>query len=176
MGTDMRTLRAVACALMLSITASACTSAPEASLSPAESPLTTPLSEAGAEASLESSPQPLEPEAGKAALSGVLYTFTGNGPIPGTVFYLTPALGEEEPRPPLVLTGPHAEAGEIAGVSDTRGRFALNNIPPGNYYLVVWAPYNWILATKSDTDMDPLLITLEPDQRLDLGLVFLSWP
>lgn len=114
------------------------------------------------------------PELGKASVSGLLYSFTGKGPIPGTLFYLTPV--REIGNPPNVLVGPHSDQGDVRGVSDSEGRFILNNVPPGNYYLVVWAPYNWILAVESETDATPRLITLKPNQRLSLGIIYLSWP
>jgi hypothetical protein len=79
-------------------------------------------------------------------------------------------------EPPAVLVGAHAEQGDILGFTDETGEFALSDIPPGNYYLAVWAPYNWILVPESSTDSTPRLITLEPDERLNLGVVYLSWP
>jgi hypothetical protein len=116
------------------------------------------------------------PEEGQASISGVLYTFSGNGPIPGTIFYLTPARGETNQEPPAVFVGPREEEGDVQGMSDPKGQIALNNVPPGNYYLVVWAPYNWIMAVESDTDPTFRLITLEPDQRETLGMIYLAWP
>lgn len=121
-----------------------------------------------------SSQDPPEPGSGKAAISGVLYTFTGKGPIPGTLFYLTPA--GDQSTPPPALMGIREENKDVSGQSDTQGRIVLNNIPPGRYYLAVWAPYNWIIAVESDTNPTPRLIVLEPDQRLNLGVIYLSWP
>ena len=116
------------------------------------------------------------PEEGKASVTGVLYTFSGHGPIPKTVFYLTPAVGKEKRNPPSIFVGPRKEHGDIQGMSDAQGRIFLNNIPPGNYYLAVWAPYNWILAVESESDPTPRLIVLEPNQRANLGIIYLSWP
>lgn len=115
------------------------------------------------------------PEEGKAAISGVLYTFSGHGPIPGTAFYLTPALGETD-RPPQVLTGPNEDQGDVQGQSGPQGQVALNQIPPDSYYLAVWAPYAWILAVESEDDQTPRLITLEPNEREDLGTIYVAWP
>jgi hypothetical protein len=111
-----------------------------------------------------------------ASIGGILYTFSGQGPIPGTLFYLTPGRGEAQSDPPTVLTGPHEEDGDVAGISGDDGWIALDNIPPGNYYLVVWAPYNWIIAGMSDTDLTPRLITVEPDQQLNLETIYVAWP
>jgi len=119
--------------------------------------------------------EPPAPAAGKASLTGILYSYSGHAPIPETIFYLTPAVGETKQHPPLVFVGPREEQGDIQGISDTEGQIFLNDIPPGNYFLAVWAPYNWILAAESDTDPTPRLIVLEPDQREDLGTVYVSW-
>lgn len=117
---------------------------------------------------------PPTPQPGKAAISGVLYTFTGKGPIPGTAFYLVPAVQSNSIRPPFVLTGPRV--GDPQGRSDVYGRIILNNINPGSYYLAVWAPYNWIFAVNSDIDLSLRLIVLEPNQRLNLGIIYVPWP
>ena len=173
---DVRLICLFLC-LLVGSTLVACSSSPTTEPSPttisplAQSPLPTPASDMEAP-TLE---VPL-PESGKASVGGVLYTYTGHGPIPGTTFYLTLARGDAEPRPPAVFTGPEAEAGDILGTSDEGGWISLNNIPPGKYYLAVWAPYNWIIADESDVDRTPRLITLEADQQLDLGRIYLSWP
>lgn len=119
-------------------------------------------------------PDPPIPQPGKASISGLLYSFTGAGPIPGTLYYLTPA--KEQGSPPVILVGPREDEGDIRGVSGDQGQIVLNNIPPGSYYLVVWAPYNWILAVESELNMTPRLITLKPNQRLNLGIVYVPWP
>jgi hypothetical protein len=117
---------------------------------------------------------PPAPEPGKASISGVLYTFTGKGPIPQTAFYLVPALGESSPYPPLILLGPRSE--DPQGRSDIRGRIVVNNIQPGTYYLAVWAPYGWILAVQSETESSFLVLNLKPNQRLNLGIIYVPWP
>jgi len=117
---------------------------------------------------------PPVPEPGKASISGVLYTLTGKGPIPGTVFYLVPVTREGSTYLPLVLTGPRAE--DPQGHSDDQGKIILNNIPPGSYYLTVWAPYSWIFAVQSDVDKSFLVLNLKPNQRLNLGIIYVPWP
>lgn len=141
---------------------------------PGQSPLPTPGT--GDSVPPEVPNEVPEPEPGQGAISGVLYTFTGQGPIPGTLFYLTPGRGESNQDVPMVLVGPQEEQGDVSGTSDDKGWIALSDIPPGNYYLVVWAPYNWILASESEVDDTPRLISLEPDQQLNLGVVYVSWP
>jgi hypothetical protein len=116
------------------------------------------------------------PEAGKASLSGVLYSYVLSRAIPGTVFYLTkPVVADGQALLPVLL-GPRKEMGDVQGLSDPSGRFVLNNIPPGDYYLLVWAPYNWVLAETSSETRFPLLVRLVADRAQDLGTVFFPWP
>lgn len=116
------------------------------------------------------------PQSGKAAVSGMLFSFTISQVLPETAFYLTPAVGPEHRDVPPLLTGPDPEKGDLSAASDAQGAFRLNDIPPGNYFLVVWAPYNWSVAVTSVTGATPLLIELGPDERLPLGVVYVSWP
>jgi hypothetical protein len=115
-------------------------------------------------------------ESGLASLGGTLVTIYGDGPIPGTVFYLTRAIDDNGARPPSVLSGYHADRGDVRGTSGDHGELVLDAVPPGRYYLAVWAPYNWILAVESETDDTPRLIEVEAGQRLDLGRVDVPWP
>jgi len=119
---------------------------------------------------------PAPKEEGLASAGGTLYTIYGNAPIPGTAFYLTPAVGEEQDRPPSMLTGSHTEAGDIRGVSGPNGEIALDAIPPGRYFLVVWAPYNWIVAVESETEDDPRLLEFTAGEEVDLDRVHVPWP
>jgi hypothetical protein len=141
----------------------------------AQSPLATPDSEVAA-IPLEVPPDVPVPEAGKAAISGVLYSIAGQSPIPGTLFYLTPGRGESQQDPPTVLAGPREENGDIRGTSDAKGWVSLSNVPSGNYYLVMWAPLDWLIALESEDDQTPRLIALEPDEQLNLELIHMTWP
>ncbi len=116
--------------------------------------------------------EPPVPAPGKASLIGILYSFTGKGPIPNTVFYLI----KNDRGLPSILVGPRETAGDIRGISDQNGRIVVNNIPPGNYYLAVWAPYNWIFAVRSERDINPILIKLSPNERLNMGIIYVPWP
>ena len=121
-------------------------------------------------------PAPPKPEAGKASLSGVLYSYVLSRTIPGTVFYLTtPVIIDGEAMLPILL-GPKKEMGDVQGVSDQSGGFVVNNIPPGDYYLLVWAPYNWVLAETSSETHSPLLVRLVADRAEDLGTILFPWP
>jgi len=116
---------------------------------------------------------PPVPDPGMASISGVLYTLTGKGVIPETAFYLI-RVDEINPRLPMILTGPRV--GDPQGRSDAYGIIVLRNVPPGSYYLAVWAPYNWVIAIESGNNRVPRLIVIKPNQRLNLGIIYLQWP
>ena len=113
---------------------------------------------------------------GMAALGGVLYSYTVASTIPGTAIYLTHAIGDNKNQPPTVLVGPQESRGDIAATTDENGYFLFNNIKPGNYFLVVWAPLSWSMVEISENDQKPKLIELNPDQQLNLGAALVSWP
>lgn len=117
------------------------------------------------------------PEAGKASLSGLLYSYPLTQVIPGTQFYLTPALAfGDKLVPPSLYSGPKVAAGDVNGFSDLYGRFSFNNVPPGNYFLVVWTVYDWLLAQKTREDKTPMLIQLKAGDQLNLERLFVQWP
>jgi len=116
------------------------------------------------------------PQGGLASLSGALYSYTIQKIIPETMFYLTPAGGENRDSLPPFIAGPRRENGDITGRSDLYGNFAFDDIPPGSYFLIVSAPYNWCPAERSPSDGAALLIRLAAGDRLALGVVYISWP
>lgn len=136
------------------------------------SPLVT-LSPVG-ESNFANSCEAPSPPPGQSSICGVLYSTYMDPPIiPKTAFYFMRAA---EAGLPTILTGPDVERGDIIGVSDESGRILANNVPPGNYYILVWAPYNWILAVQSPNDLTPRLFALEPDKQHILGIIYVSWP
>ena len=117
------------------------------------------------------------PQEGMASLSGVLYSPGINRIIPGTQFYLTPAIEDNgQLYIPTMFVGPQLDKGDVAGISNEKGQIMLDNIPPGNYYMPVWAIYNWPLAFGAKDDKLPLMITLKAGEQRDLGLLYVEWP
>jgi len=116
------------------------------------------------------------PEKGLASVAGILYSYTEGVIIPDTLFYMTPATGENKDSVPTFLSGPKKEEGDFSGWSDANGLFILNNVVPGNYYIVVWAPFDWIIGVKPDNTDTLLLLVLESDNQSNLGVVNFPWP
>ncbi len=117
-----------------------------------------------------------EPEVNKGSISGVIFSFTTNLILAKTMFYLTPAMGPDDSSVPPALFGPQVKTGDIVGLTDDRGIFNINNIPPGKYFLIVEAPMNWTIGLVSSEDPEPRLLTIESGQEYPLGIVFVSWP
>jgi hypothetical protein len=116
------------------------------------------------------------PDPGMASLSGALFSYTIGKVIPDTMFYLTPAAGENHDSMPSNLTGPQTERGDIASRSDIYGNFQLTAVPPGSYFLIVSAPYNWCPAETAPDNPAPRLIRPAAGDRLALGVIYVSWP
>lgn len=119
---------------------------------------------------------PPETDAGKALLFGVLYSYTVNMVIPGTAVYLTPAIGENNDRVPPTLVGPQESRGDFVTTTDINGLILFNNVTPGNYYLIVWAPLNWTIVETSEVGQVPKIISVNADERIDIGIAYVSWP
>jgi hypothetical protein len=157
---------------------------PESPLAQPESPLVLPPFEIGRPIDdfalitrVAAEQTPPAPKPGRASISGVLYSYSTSAVIPGTAFYLTPAIESEGTyTPPTLYSGPKEANGDVGSFSDDYGRFAIDDVPPGVYYLAVFAPYDWILAFESQDARMPLQIQLEEGEQLDLELLWLSWP
>jgi hypothetical protein len=112
-------------------------------------------------------------DSGLGSIRGGVYQKSQRAVLSDMLIYLTPAQGNNKDLPPPVLAGPLKEKGDIAGKTDENGCFYFNNIPPGNYFLVVAFGYDYDIAVKSLEDTTPLLIHLEPNQQLSLGVVII---
>ena len=118
----------------------------------------------------------LETDPGTASISGLVYSYTVYRVLPKTLFYLTPAVGENANIVPPLLIGPEEDNGDIKSETNELGQIYLNDIPPGNYYIVVWAPLNWSIVEYSPTEQTPRLIELKEGDRQALGILYVSWP
>lgn len=157
---------------------------PESPLEQPESPLTVaatpvpdwPRSEEAALAVAEQTTPPV-PQEGAGSIGGVIYSYGIREAVPGTQFYLTPADEVDgEFVPPEIYFGPRPEMGDVVGQTSMTGQIQLDNVPPGNYYLMLWTVYNWLSVYPSRENSAPLLITVEPGDQLDLGLLYVNWP
>ncbi len=116
------------------------------------------------------------PAEGRASISGVVYSYSVHQVAPKTMFYLTPAVGDDRRMIPPILMGPIASNGDVVGYTDERGQFALNDVLPGNYYLIVSASTDWLPGHKGPDQSDLLFIELKPGDQVALGVVYADWP
>lgn len=111
---------------------------------------------------------------GKSSVCGVLHsTHMKPANIPLTTFYFIPA---KDDGLPLILTNPMEIEGSVFGISDSAGMIFLNDISPGKYYLIVWAPYNWIAAVDSPSEEKPRVFHIELGKHHDFGIIYVPWP
>ncbi|MCC6457420.1 MAG: hypothetical protein IT328_20865 [Caldilineaceae bacterium] len=154
---------------------------PESPLLQPESPLTTapaspPQTEEDAIALAAETAAP-EPAEGFGSLSAVLWSHGIKQAIFGTQFYLTPADEVDgEFVPPEIYFGPQPENGDVGSKTNLIGQVQLDNIPPGHYYMLVWTVYNWLSVFQSPDSTEPLLITIEEGDQLELGVLYSNWP
>lgn len=118
-----------------------------------------------------------KPKSGTASISGILFSTSEKRVIPGTVFYLTPAIKENgQIFAPSVFTGPNLDHGDVSGTSDELGQFMLTDIPPGDYFLAVWTVYDWLLITDQKQSDLAVMYTLKANEQRNLELIQLAWP
>lgn len=148
------------------------------SSSPLSSPIEPPsvLSSPVESSTPQATPTFPSPAAGKAAIRGALIVNATQRPLPETQFYLIPGVGEQADQLPPVLAGP--QENDLWNYTNKQGWFALTEIPPGSYYLAIWAPLNWVILPEDDgaNANTPLLLKLKPGQTLDLGTRIIDWP
>lgn len=112
------------------------------------------------------------PQAGTASISGLIYVPSRKSVVKNTLIYLVPAEGENKDIVPGILIGDGMQTrGDVISRTDDQGVFYIDNIPPGNYFLVVSFQNNIILTAISETDLNPRLLKLEADTATPLGLI-----
>jgi hypothetical protein len=164
----------------------ACTPAPTPTIAPPiDSPLNSPIGAAPAPApalsglalaeSLAPKTAP-KPDAGKASISGLMFSIRNLAPVPGTPIYMTKGIGKNNRQLSPVLVGPDPTVGDIVLRSDDQGRFELNNIEPGNYYLIMFPPNDIVPLEIGMTERAPKLVEVSADQQLALGVLYVVWP
>jgi hypothetical protein len=115
------------------------------------------------------------PASGKAVVRGGLFSSTTDMAVAETSVYLVRGIGPQRDEMPPVWSGP--ADGDIHGRTDKLGWFVINDVPPGVYYVTVWAPLDWVvLEDYKDSVRQPLALKAQADQVLDLGFMVISWP
>ncbi|MGC8880007.1 MAG: hypothetical protein ACP5R2_12370 [Anaerolineae bacterium] len=132
-----------------------------------DSPLTT-----GTPYPTPSAPTPLP---GRAAVRGGIISRLTGMPIADTSVYLIRGVGPNRDEMPPVWPGP--VEGDVRGRTDMQGWFVFKDVPPGIYYMAVWAPLDYVVVERRENGLNkPLSLNVQADQILDLGLMAIYWP
>ena len=102
---------------------------------------------------------------------GIISRLTGM-PIADTSVYLVRGVGPNRDEMPPLWPGP--VEGDLRGRTDIHGWFVFENVPPGVYYMTVWAPLDYVVIEEGFNR--PLSLNVQADQILDLGLMAIYWP
>lgn len=109
------------------------------------------------------------------SVCGTLLSQTTGRPVSETIILLMRGrqAGEEAP---IMISGANLDVGDLSSTSAADGSFYFEDVPPGTYYLAVWAPYDWLLVPGLDGDRLPRRIVVKTGASLSLGVVSLQWP
>jgi len=123
--------------------------------------------------SLSAPAEALPTQAGFASISGLLYAYDISQILVNTDFWLFPAVtvGDQKVPPPIITNGDPA-AGDIYGRTDASGAFYLDNVPAGDYYLLINYPDHTVIGQASPTPNAYLLITVAPGDRIAYGVIY----
>jgi len=115
-------------------------------------------------------PSPLvTPQAGQGVVVGSLIDQRTSQAAVKTILYLEPSLNHDAP---LILYGP-LNGQPTANSTDTGG-FVFENVPPGEYILVLYSPVDILYARQPDETA--LLVQVQAGQVTDLGRVVTDVP
>jgi hypothetical protein len=117
-----------------------------------------------------------QPTNGRGSISGIVYSERLGRGVGGTGLYLTKGVGKENRQISPLIVGPQREQGDIVFRTDAEGRFELNDIPPGPYFMVMMPPDGWVVVETTREGGIPQLVDVKADQGLPLGLLYVLWP
>lgn len=166
-----------------------CQAAPESTPTPGDTPesgAATPAADAFVSPLVFDSPIPTAttayptptaptPAQGKGVVRGGFFSTTTDMAVAETSVYLVRGVGPERDEMPPVWPGP--VEGDVKGRTDKQGWFVISDVPPGVYYVAIWAPLDWfILDEYRDGMRQPTALDVHADQVVDLGYMVVSWP
>lgn len=112
------------------------------------------------------------PIEGFASISGLIYVPGSKFIVKDTLIYLVMAEGENKDMMPGILIGSGLKTrGDIISRTDDNGNFFIDNIPPGNYFLIISFTNNIIIASNSSEDLEPRLFKFLKNESYPLGLI-----
>ncbi|HUN23511.1 MAG TPA: hypothetical protein PK299_10315 [Anaerolineales bacterium] len=83
------------------------------------------------------------------------------------------AANEDGVPPFTLLVDPGSDTSIINAKTDETATFILLNVPVGRYYLVYWTPFGWKMIFDGE---QPMIIELDNDESINLGIIRIDWP
>ncbi len=116
-----------------------------------------------------------QPASGKASISGLLYAYNISVPLSKIQFVFMPAVEVEGKLiPPPILTYGDEANGDVNGFTDADGAFYLDDIAPGNYFLIINYPDHSVIAVRSNFTSEYRLFEFEADTAYPLGVILIA--
>lgn len=113
---------------------------------------------------------PPEPDKSLGSLSGLIIDSNLNSLLNYMNICLYHSINMEDNSFPPFIIGCNEQNGDIEGKTDANGQFIFKNVPPGKYFLIVTIDQSPIF--QSPENVQPLLIQVDADNVLNLGVVY----
>ncbi len=113
-----------------------------------------------------------QPSANTGTVTARIIQASTGAPLQGPLVYLGD-VSPMTPGPDYLITmqqnsSPHAPL-------DRDGSFALMNVKPGTYGLIVWSPIKSTIVADPTKNLKELLVTVKPGEITDLGELVVDW-
>lgn len=109
-----------------------------------------------------------DPELG--SISGLLLNGIQNLLMKEAQIYLLHVGNSDADRIPPVLVGNQSKNGDIAGITESNGRFVFQNVPPGKYFIIFSMDLSPVYP--SPNSVQPVLIKVSAGDMINLGTVY----
>lgn len=113
-----------------------------------------------------------QPSGNAGTVTGRIMQSSTGAPLEGPAVYLGD-LSPMTPGPDYLITmqqnsSPHAPI-------DRDGYFAVTNVKPGTYGLVIWSPIRSTIVADPAKNLKELLVTVKPGEITDTGELVVDW-
>lgn len=113
-----------------------------------------------------------KPSANTGTVSGRIIQASTGGPLQGPAIYLAD-VAPMTPGPDYLITIQQNSSPHV--LMDRDGYFALMNLKPGTYGLVIWSPIQSAIVPDPTKNLKELLVTVKPGEITDVGELVVDW-
>jgi len=133
----------------------------------------TPQSEASPSAEIEAGPFTIpEPGEDSGVVVGQMFRYGTDEPLGGYTIYLAELL-PLDPGDGYLVSLQQGKSPNAKSYPD--GMFAIGDVPPGTYTIVLWTPFDANSVKDEETGME-IQIDVEAGKTLELGPLEIVWP